>query len=341
MPVEKRVKFETAQPANAQTSEGPAHAQETAACRRPQRSRAARTGMAKRGNDAVLLKNAFQVLVSDEESDLAAADELVKQRLLCAKNKSKSICGKHERNFCSAFSECCKSAPEVWGDIGFPTDELLSETSLAPIFLANLEDPKLMEKVNRIKLKCENERKEAEAESNAGSEVKSLLTQMMGAVNYGSDKPRNDWSTWKQIAIAIDSGAAEIVIPHTLVTEYAISQTDKSRAGVCYASATGEPIPNLGEQKLPLATVEGSLRAMTFQVAPVSKPLGSVKRICAAGHRVVFDDDGSYIVNKLTGELNWLRDDNGNFMLDVWVPPPTAIDPYMNGNGESPFQRQP
>ena len=76
------------------------------------------------------------------------------------------------------------------------------------------------------------------------------------------------------MSIAIDSGAAESVIPHTLVTDYAISPTDKSRAGVCYTSATGEPIPSLGEQKLPLATVEGSLRAMTFQVAPVAKPLG-------------------------------------------------------------------
>ena len=80
---------------------------------------------------------------------------------------------------------------------------------------------------------------------------------------------------------------------------------------------------------------------MTFQVAPVAKPLGSVQRICAAGHAVVFDSEGSYIINKQTGELNWLLNDNGNFMLDVWVPPPAAIDPYMMGKDESPFQRQP
>ena len=46
---------------------------------------------------------------------------------------------------------------------------------MAPIFLANLGDPDLVEKVNKIKLKCESERKEAEAENSAGSEVKSLL----------------------------------------------------------------------------------------------------------------------------------------------------------------------
>ena len=125
------------------------------------------------------------------------------------------------------------------------------------------------------------------------------------------------------------------------MTEYAIDQTEKSRAVVCYASATGEPIQNLGEQKLPLAIVEGSLRAMTFQVAPVAKPLGSVQRICAAGHTVVFDSEGSYILNKQTEELNWPRNDNGNFMLDIWVPTPAAIDPRMLGKDEIPFRRQP
>ena len=120
-----------------------------------------------------------------------------------------------------------------------------------------------------------------------------------------------------------------------------MTSLDNSRAGVFYASATGEPIPNLGEQKLPLATVEGSLRAMTFQMAPVAKQLGSVQRICAAGQTVVFDSEGSYIINRQTGELNLLRYVNGNFMLDVWVPPPAAIDPHMMGKDESLFQRQP
>ena len=35
-----------------------------------------------------------------------------------------------------------------------------------------------------------------------------------------------------------------------------------------------------------------------------------------AGHTVVFDDDGSYILNKSTGDINWLREDNSNYMLD-------------------------
>ena len=46
-----------------------------------------------------------------------------------------------------------------------------------------------------------------------------------------------------------------------------------------------------------------------------------------AGHRVVFDEI-SYIENKITGEVNFLREEAGNYILDVWVPPP-AND---NGN---------
>ena len=83
----------------------------------------------------------------------------------------------------------------------------------------------------------------------------------------------------------------------------------------------GDPIPNLGEQKLPLYTQEGAVRGMTFQAAPVARALGSVMRMCKAGHRCVFDEEGSYIENKATGEINWLRQENGNYMLDVWVIP--------------------
>ena len=42
---------------------------------------------------------------------------------------------------------------------------------------------------------------------------------------------------------------------------------------------------------------------MTFQAAPVDRALGSVKRMWSSGHMVVFDDDGSYVLNKMIGEI--------------------------------------
>ena len=132
-------------------------------------------------------------------------------------------------------------------------------------------------------------------------------------------------SGWQVLSVAIDSGAAETVIPHRLVGQHPVRATESSRSGMCYASATGQPIPNLGEQCLPLITQEGTLRGMTFQAAPVSKALGSVKRMCSSGHRVVFDEDGLYVENKITGEINWLREEAGNYMLDLWVIPPEEM----------------
>ena len=129
------------------------------------------------------------------------------------------------------------------------------------------------------------------------------------------------YGEWQKIAVAVDSGAAETVIPHQLVKHHPIRETEASRSGLNYASATGDPIPNLGEQALPAMTDEGTVRRMTFQAAPVSRPLGSVQRMCKSKHTVVFDEDGSFVVNKISGEINWVREQNGNYMLDLWVLP--------------------
>ena len=90
---------------------------------------------------------------------------------------------------------------------------------------------------------------------------------------------------------------------------------------------------------------------MTFQAAPVAKPLGSVKKICQAGHMVVFDDEGSYVYNKHTQEINWLREESGNYMLDVWLPLAAAVEPsswqqphdrgVIETLRQQPFRRQP
>ena len=50
-----------------------------------------------------------------------------------------------------------------------------------------------------------------------------------------------------------------------------------------------------------------------------------------AGHQVMFDDGGSYVRNKRTGEANWMREENGNFLLDLWVMPATNMKQVNNG----------
>jgi len=131
---------------------------------------------------------------------------------------------------------------------------------------------------------------------------------------------------WRRIEVAIDSGACDNVIDPDELPEHNVRETAASRAGEQFASATGDPIPNLGEMGILMITREDTVRAMAFTAAPVARPLGSVKKICKAGHRVVFDDEGSYIYNKYTGEVNMLREELGNYIMDVWVPPPGEED---------------
>ena len=140
------------------------------------------------------------------------------------------------------------------------------------------------------------------------------------------------------MGITIESGAAETVIPEHVGAQYARVATMASESGLEYQSATGQPIKNLGEKTLNLMINDGSMRQMTMQVAEkVSKPLGSVSRICAVGHRVVFDDDGSYSEHKETGQVTWLRQENGVYVLDAWIAPPKQD----SSRGEAPgFTRQ-
>ena len=55
-----------------------------------------------------------------------------------------------------------------------------------------------------------------------------------------------------------------------------------------------------------------------------------MKRMCDSNHLGVFDNDGSYLLNMLTNEVNWLREENGNYVMDLWVAPPSS----------EPFPRQ-
>ena len=100
------------------------------------------------------------------------------------------------------------------------------------------------------------------------------------------------------------------------------------RTSIWYQTASGEPIINEGEQVLPMVTPSGNLRSMTFQACDVTKPLASVQRMIDAGQVVVFAPEnlgGSYILNVETGEKEPMREEEGNFIMDVWVPPPTAV----------------
>ena len=121
--------------------------------------------------------------------------------------------------------------------------------------------------------------------------------------------------------MAVDSGACATVASPEDLPNYTVFETPQSKAGESFAAASGDAIPNMGRMKVPILTRDNTQRLMNVTAAPALKPLMSVKQMCVTRHAVIFDDDGSYIMNKMTGEVNRLREEGGNDMLDTWVPP--------------------
>ena len=59
-------------------------------------------------------------------------------------------------------------------------------------------------------------------------------------------------------------------------------------------------------------------RSITAQVCDVNKALLSVKKVIAAGNRVVFDEAESYVEDKKTGEKMWMAEEDGMYILKLW-----------------------
>ena len=47
------------------------------------------------------------------------------------------------------------------------------------------------------------------------------------------------------------------------------------------------------------------------------------------GHRAVFEDGCSYIENLATGDVTWMREENGVYVIDVWMMPAGFSGPGM------------
>ena len=148
--------------------------------------------------------------------------------------------------------------------------------------------------------------------------------EMLSPVSPALAPPR-----WEILSVTVDSGAADSVMPESKCCQYEVVDTPKSLAGSNYSGADGSAIPNLGERTIDVVTEAGNNAKMRFQVCPVTKALGSVSKMVRNGHRVVFDDEeygeGSYIQDRRTGQKTYLRQENGVFVLDVWVKPKQPV----------------
>ena len=146
------------------------------------------------------------------------------------------------------------------------------------------------------------------------------------------------------MAVAVDSGASESVMPTGEVPGYLVVMPPKP---IWYANCNGGQMQNEGEQRLPMMLPSRDWFEMPFQQTSVTKPLAAVTKMCEAGQAVLFlpeEFGSSIVINMLSGdyETEELRQEDGNYMLDVWIPPIEEVEKAKQkaGNLETGFVGQ-
>ena len=135
----------------------------------------------------------------------------------------------------------------------------------------------------------------------------------------------------KTSVVVIDSSATVPVFNPITAVAYPLMENEASRLGHEYELASGDSIPCLGEKKIVVLTNEGTLRGCTSNCADVSygKPLQSVRALNASGHAVCFglgpEGKDHVILNRLTGEINYMEDDGINYIQRLLVVPPDEV----------------
>lgn len=121
-----------------------------------------------------------------------------------------------------------------------------------------------------------------------------------------------DRDGWTRSYAIMDFGAAESVAPPSVWKSWPVRETAASYRDQQYNTADGNRIPNLAERVVPVSTEDGLRFNLTYQVAPVTRPLNNVSKICDKGNVVVFDEAGGYIQNMHSGEQRV-------YMLGTWT----------------------
>ena len=97
---------------------------------------------------------------------------------------------------------------------------------------------------------------------------------------------------WEEVEMAVDSGASTTVIDDETLPGI---PAEGANPDIHYEIADGIKIPHMGTKTFTAHMENGEVRKLTATVTEVNKCLLSVSKIAAAGSRVVFDVEGSYI----------------------------------------------
>ena len=119
----------------------------------------------------------------------------------------------------------------------------------------------------------------------------------------------------------MDSGASESVAPPDMCPSYPINESEGSRMGMNYRTASNNTIPNLGEQCLNILLEDGRESKVKYNIADVSRPLNSISEICDGGNQVIFGKGGGIIYNIESGNETYFKREGGIYVMDFYVSP--------------------
>ena len=100
---------------------------------------------------------------------------------------------------------------------------------------------------------------------------------------------------WERIAIKIDSGAVDTVMPPDTARFFPVKETEASKSGRGFRAANGTHIANHGERHIKGLGDQWQALNLKAQVADVKTALGSVFQMLKAGNKVHFEKDNCYI----------------------------------------------
>ena len=129
---------------------------------------------------------------------------------------------------------------------------------------------------------------------------------------------------WERIAMNIDSGAIDTVMPPNIGNHFSTVETHASRNWPGFRAANGSPIKHYGQRILKGVGDQYQLVSLTTQVADVKTTLGSVYQMLKAGSRVHFENGNCFIEHIKSGKKTKIEEKMGTFEVGVWVPKSTA-----------------
>ena len=137
-----------------------------------------------------------------------------------------------------------------------------------------------------------------------------------------------------RVAVAMDTGATTNASPNGVFGTKVTPVPDDEREDLY--GADNNKILNLGTQVGKGVSEQDDTWSINFDIAKISRPLGSVSKLLKNNHRAMFDEGNSYIQNKSTGKKTKLREEGGLFFLDLVVEVP--FDMPINKHFVRPVQ---